>query len=520
MSPHLPKRAALFVTVTLPALGFLLAGCSSDDKGNAVSTVQSGIQGGADTPQATSGAATPAPGTSPPRQGGSTPTAQTTPAPAATQASGPSITLKDSNLKADRISGLSQPTQIAFLGADDLLITEKTGRVVRVRGSRIEGPVAELKANFADERGVLGITLHPDFATNHFVYVYWTWTGEGAEPGGIFGAPTDDIEKVPPLGNRIDRFVWDGALLNFDRNIIQLPSRTTDLTLNRRRGNHDGAVVKFGPDGKLYAVIGDQNFRGRLQNVPDGPDLTGPDALQGVVLRLNDDGSVPPDNPFVSFGDDRAKIFIYGLRNSFGFDFDPMTGQFWLQVNGQASYDEIGRYQAGDNIGWIQMMGPPERFLDYKNLEIDTDRKLDSPAYPPVRLANSPEEALQRLVMLPGSHYRQPLFAWRIAVAPAGMGFVKGTALGGDYNGDLLVGDVNTGSIYRFKLTQDRQNLNLGGSLSDKVNDNSKSDPIGELKGGLFASGLPVGTDIKSGPDGTLWITSLGTQSLYRITKR
>jgi glucose/arabinose dehydrogenase len=197
-----------------------------------------------------------------------------------------------------------------------------------------------------------------------------------------------------------------------------------------------------------------------------------------------------------------------------------MTGQFWLQVNGQASYDQIGRYQAGDNVGWIQVMGPPERFLDYKNLEIDTDRKLDNAAYPPERLANRPEEALQRLVMLPGAHYRQPLFAWRIAVAPAGMGFIKGTVLGNDYTGDLLLGDVNTGSIYRFELTQDRQNLNLGGPLSDKINDNSRSDPIGEVKDRLFASGLPVGTDIKSGPDGALWITSLGTQSLYRITKR
>lgn len=443
-----------------------------------------------------------------------TPTASGTGSPQAAPA------LTDSDLKMERVSGLDQPTQMVFLSANDLLVTEKTGDVVRVRDGKVEGPVLELAANYADERGVLGITLHPQFEQNRYVYVYWTWTGEGTAPEGLFGPTSDDINKVPPLGNRVDRFTWDGSKLNFDRNILELPSRTTDLTLNRRRGNHDAGVIRFGPDGKLYAVIGDQNVRGPLQNIEDGQQLSGRDQLVGVVLRVNDDGSVPSDNPFADIGDPRAEIYVYGLRNSFGYDWDPRDGKFWLQTNGQASYDELGWYEPGDNLGWIQLMGPPSRFEDYKQREINTERKLDNPLYPPERLADSAEAAQDRLVMLPGAEYRAPVFAWRVAVAPAAMQFVRGPALGGDYDGNLLVGDVNTGSIYRFVPNASRDGFQFSGGLADGVNDNTAEDKVGEMKDSLLASGIPVATDIKNGPDGSIWIASAGLQSLIKITRR
>src|SRR5690606_31246923 len=133
-------------------------------------------------------------------------------------------------------------------------------------------PVLELAANYADERGVLGLTLHPDFETNNWVYVYWTWSGEGSVPDGLLGEATEDLEAVPDFGNRVDRFLWDGQTLTFDTNIIELPPRITDLTLDRRRGNHNAGVIDFGPDGKLYVAIGDQNVRSRLQNVADAPE--------------------------------------------------------------------------------------------------------------------------------------------------------------------------------------------------------------------------------------------------------
>ena len=429
------------------------------------------------------------------------------------------ITLTDTNLQAEQINGLNQPTQIAFLGPDDLLVTEKSGNVVRVRNGQVEGPVLELAANYADERGVLGIALHPEFETNNWVYIYWTWSGEGTPPDGLIGEATEDLETVAEYGNRVDRFIWDGSSLSFDSEIIQLPSRITDLTMDRTRGNHNAGVIKFGPDGNLYVVNGDQNARGRLQNVADGPELSGRDALQGVLLRLNDDGTIPEDNPFAEqFDDERAAIYLYGIRNTFGYDFDPDSGELWLEVNGQASYDELGRYEAGQNLGWIQIMGPPERFEDYKALEIDTERKLDNPAFPPEMLAENAEQAMERLVMLEGAAYQEPQVSWRIAVAPTAVKFIEGDALGVDYAGDLLVGDVNTGHIYHFELAQDRMTLDLEGPLADGVNDNSSDDPLGELVDSVFAEGVPVVTDIKSGPDGTLWITSGAMNALFRIT--
>jgi glucose/arabinose dehydrogenase len=488
-------RVAAAATLALFVTGAAVA-CDSDDDDNA------------NTPAASS---TTAPQTPDGAGGGAGDATEVSAKPA----------LTDPNLQMQTIDGLTAPTQLVFLGADDLLVTEKTtGDVVRVQGGKVTGPVIHLAANSADERGVLGIALHPDFAQNHYVYVYWTWTGVGGEPDGLFGPTSEDIEQVPELGNRIDRFTWDGAKLTYDRNIIKLPSRTTDLTLGRRRGNHDAGVLKFGPDGKLYLVMGDQNERGQLQNVASGPAPQDPEHLLGVVLRINDDGSPAPDNPFVNVSPDVARIFIYGLRNSFGYDFDPKSGQFWIQVNGQAEYDQIGRYEAGDNIGWIQIMGPPGRFDDYKAIESATDRKFDNPSFPPSMLANSGDEALTRLVLLPGATYRPPLFAWRYAVAPAGLGFVNGSGIGDDYDGDLLVGDVNTGSIWRFKPTADRMDLQLDGPLADRVNDNTEDDSIGEMKDSLFATGIVVATDIKTSPDGSLWIASNAGGALYHITKK
>jgi glucose/arabinose dehydrogenase len=164
-------------------------------------------------------------------------------------------------------------------------------------------------------------------------------------------------------------------------------------------------------------------------------------------------------------------------------------------------------------------MGPPDRFADYKQLEIDTERKLDNPDFPPERLAASSQEALSRLVLFPGARYRPPLFAWRYAVAPAGFGFIEGTALGAEYDGNLLIGDVNTGNIWRLRLTPDRNGLVLESGLADGVNDNSPNDRVGEMRDSLFGAGFPVATDIEQGPDGTLWIASAGSNALFRITR-
>ncbi|MGH9290127.1 MAG: PQQ-dependent sugar dehydrogenase, partial [Acidimicrobiales bacterium] len=190
------------------------------------------------------------------------------------QAQSPGPTLEDPDLGVRTVvSGLVTPTSVAFLGRDDVLVLEKnTGKVQRVVNGRVAATVLDLAVNVGSERGLLGIALHPRFPRNPAVYLFWTESTTGAD--------TDVLNQTPLLGNRVDRFVWNGSTLSFDRNLIRLRAIQQDAftittpfgTFSQpERGNHDGGVLRFGPDGKLYVLFGDVGRRGQLQNLPDGP---------------------------------------------------------------------------------------------------------------------------------------------------------------------------------------------------------------------------------------------------------
>lgn len=499
-------------------LGLTLAACAPQ------APVEPSAQATSTSPSEATGTSE-APGTSEPTgtveaTGTSEPTATTEVTATSEATATPPPSLADGTLILEQIQGLTEPTSLAVLGPDDLLVTEKsTGRVMRVQAGQVGEPVLDLATNYFDERGALGIALHPQFSDNGYVYIYWTWTGQGEEPDGLLGEDSEVPEEVPELGNRVDRFVWDGSQLTFDQNIVQLRSNTLNTdTMGRVRANHDGGVITFGPDGKLYVIIGDQNLRGQLQNLPDG-DAVAPETLTGVILRLNDDGSVPDDNPFAGESGETAKIFVYGIRNSFGMTFDPQSGELWESENGDDASDEINRFEASDNSGWIQLMGPPERFDEWKGEELESEDGLDNPDFPPDQLAESAESAQEGMFQLSGSTYRPPLFTWVYPVAVTALGFIPGDALGADYAGDLLAGDVLTGSLYRFDLSEDRLSLDLQDPLADSVADNSEKGDLTESEALIFASGMGIVTDIEAGPDGSLWVASLSTGSLFHITK-
>jgi len=476
-----------------------------------------------------------------------------------------SPTLVDANLAVRTVvSGLNQPTTMAFLADNDFFVLEKSsGKVQRVVNGTIQSTVLDLAVNNASERGLLGIALHPDFPSNPAVFLYWTCQAdpptadpftptliECPDPPAL-GADTSNILAVPLRGNRVDRFIWNGSTLAFDRNLIKLHSFQNDGapippqqgdSAQPAQGNHNAGILRFGPDRKLYLVIGDNGRRGQLQNLVNGPTPPTPDDqfggpqpdnshLTGVILRLETDGSTPADNPFFAagaaiggeVGRNIQKIFSYGLRNTFGMAFDPESGQLWTEENGDDSFDEINRVEPGMNGGWVQIMGPVARIQDFKSIENTiTPVALQQLRWPPSNIANSSAQALSRLFMLPGAHYSDPEFSWKYAVAPAGIGFVKGQALGPQYEGDLIVGasrlTLAGGYLFRFNLTGNRRKVGVDDPrLEDRVADNTAKFDITESESLLFGSNFGVGTDIQTGPNGNLFVVSLSNGVVYEI---
>lgn len=433
-------------------------------------------------------------------------------------------------------SGLLQPTGVAFLGANDMFVTEKaTGRVQRVLNGVVQGPVLDLAVNSGSERGLLGMALDPGFSSNGRVYLYWTESSTGTD--------TANLADTPLLGNRVDRFTWDGSTLTFDQNIARFRALQADAG-QPLRGNHNGGVLRFGLDGKLYVAVGDVGRRGWLQNLLNGPaggadDQFGGPApdnahFTGAVVRLNPDGTAPADNPFFAAGAalggesgaNIQKLYSYGIRNSFGMAFDPVSGQLWMSENGDDSFDELNRIVAGMNGGWVQAMGPVSRVAEYKAIETTAPfAGLQQIRWDPSNIAATPADALARLFMLPGAVYSDPEFSWKYAVAPAAIGFQDGDALGSEYEGDLFVGasrtNLDDGYLYRFALNAARLGIDttLDPLLADLVADNLGKFDGTESQSLRFGTGFGVVTDIQTGTNGNLFVTSLSDGAIYEISR-
>jgi glucose/arabinose dehydrogenase len=402
--------------------------------------------------------------------------------------------------------------------------------------------VLDLAVNFGSERGLLGIALHPDFPADPGVYLYWTESTTGAD--------TNVLSATPLLGNRVDRYEWTGSALIFDHTLIRLRAIQQDAG-QPERGNHDGGILAFGTDGKLYVFIGDVGRRGQLQNLPCGPTATCPgptvpddqfggpqpdDAhLTGVVLRLADDGSTPTDNPFFAagaaiggeVGANVQQIFSYGHRNSFGMAVDPRSGGIWLQENGDDSFSELNRVEPASNGGWVQIAGPVGRIADYKGIEttFGTPPALQQLRWPPANIADTPAEALSRLFMLPGAQYSDPEFSWKWEVAPGGIGFMEGRGLGPQFDGDLFVGaatpNLAGGYLFHFNLTGNRAKIGIDDPrLDDRVADNLAKHDVTESESLLIGRDFGVVTDIETGPNGNLYVVSLSSGTIYEIFRR
>jgi glucose/arabinose dehydrogenase len=373
-------------------------------------------------------------------------------------------TVEDNALDIELVVGdLQVPTTMAFIGPNEFFVLQKdNGQVIHVDNGAKE-VVLDLDVEACEERGLLGIAVHPDFAAavspKPWVYLYYT------ESKSADDEATCDFDYT----NRLMRFTWNGNNLVDPFLLHSFPSFVT---------YHLGGPLAFGPDGKIYGVNGDGEQNGTAQNEEFNPvwDDT------GVIFRLNEDGERPADNPFNTDGmiDDTEDCYwAYGVRNSFGLAFDPFTGDLWDTENGENVYDEINRVIKGANSGWRDIMGPGA-----------------APA---------------GLVNVSGSTYIEPEYSIFNPVALTGLAFASmDTALGSAYEGDLFAGDFNEGQVYKFEVDGTRTGLNKTDFIANNQN---------ELNGFLFASGFAGGvTDLKEGPDGNLYVVAIGLGEVWRIT--
>ena len=224
-------------------------------------------------------------------------------------------------------AGLSNPTAMAFAPDGRLFVCEQDGRVRVVKnGSLLSTPFLTVTVISGGERGLLGIAFDADFASNQFVYLYYT-------------APS------PAVHNRVSRFtaIGDVAVAGSEHVILDLNNLSAAT-------NHNGGAIHFGPDGKLYIAAGENATR------PNSQRLTN---LLGKILRIDKDGGIPSDNPFVArtSGVNRA-IWAMGLRNPFTFAFHPVSGRMFINDVGQSTWEEINEGLAGENYGWPDTEGP------------------------------------------------------------------------------------------------------------------------------------------------------------------
>ena len=213
---------------------------------------------------------------------------------------------------------VTEPVGFTFAPDGRLFVTSKSGSTVRIidrkRGTnRVFATFTNVSS--AGERGVLGVALHPDYPATPYVYVYVV---RRSTPDGPLQDQIVRLTDVDGKGRHLLK-IWN----------VPVATRT----------NHNGGRIAFGPDDKLYAVVGDLgDDPARSQDLADD---------RGKVLRMEDDGSAPVDNPFVG-----TRVFSYGLRNSFGFGWDPQTDNLWETENGPACNDELNLIQAGGNYAW------------------------------------------------------------------------------------------------------------------------------------------------------------------------
>lgn len=404
--------------------------------------------------------------------------------------------VQDDKLKVETVyEGLDYPTSMAFIGSDDILVTEKDkGTVQRVvDGKKMPEPIFDAAVANENERGLLGI-VYKNNSNVPYVYLYFTQSHNNNDDSDYCPKIISCRYGNDPLGARLFRYELDkNTTMQNPKLILDLPATPGS--------DHLGGGLLIGPDKNIYLTVGDGSlFTSLTSNVKNG---SAPDGRGGILkIPGNDDAKNTTgifENKFPL-----NLYYAYGIRNGFGLDFDPLTENLWDTENGRNFGDEINLVQPGFNSGWNTVQGIWNGHDDL-----------------PTTVLENPDDLLVSLNTT--AQYSAPEFTWKIPVGVTAIKFFNSDKLGKKYENDLFVADIHKGNIYHFELNEKRTDFLLKGNLLDKVADNDEDSKL------IFARGFHGITDIEVGPDGYMYILSFhnvthadrqhyyGTGGVYRI---
>jgi glucose/arabinose dehydrogenase len=344
------------------------------------------------------------------------------------------------------VASVSQPTALAFLPDGRLLITEKGGALDLTDGVTTSTLIT-LGVCTDSEMGLLGIALDPAFGSNGYIYLYRTDDSAGC------GSSTGRFNQVVRVT------MGPGDTVNPSSLVVLLTGIQTD------GGNHDGGVLRIGPDGKLYVGVGDTgNGDGGPPGSSTNPYSQDLSSLNGKVLRLNLNGTPPADNPFFGQVGKRGEIFAYGFRNPFRFAFDSMSGSLWLGDVGQDTVEEIDIVTSGGNYSWPYCEGT-----------LPTGCAQPGDVAPIFTYLHSGGSSLGDCVI--------------------GGSFAGGSF--GSFTGDYIFGDCVSSNIYHAAINP------------------ARDDIVGTPA--LLVSGADTPSDMIFGPDGALYYTAESGGEVRRV---
>ncbi len=399
-------------------------------------------------------------------------------------------------------NNLSPVSSMAFLGPNDILLLNKNnGKVYRILNNTLsDDPLLDINVANKRERGLLGIATDKDNNNKIYIYLYYTESEKGDGSDVCPNKWHSDAHRCnpdnEPIGNRLYKYDLKNNKLVNPRLLLDLPTSPAP--------SHNGGVVTIGPDNNLYVTIGDLLGGTNIDTSTKAQNLDGsnPDGRSGI-LRITQDGK-PVGDGILGKSMPLQLYYAYGIRNSFGIDFDPVTGNLWDTENGPEYGDEINLVRPGFNSGWERIQGIWEP-IENKSSDVSDLIQGDKLSSPNDKLENFDGKG----------KYSSPEFIWKFSIGVTAVKFHNSDTLGKKYENDLFVGSANLGMIFHFDLNKDRTGLKLNGSLSDKL-----ADTQDELDDITFVHGIGRITDIDIGPDGYMYVLSnfVGKPTIFRIS--